>query len=157
MRKKLLEILFEMLDRKLISKQNLEYLRPPSNARPRLFYTLPKIHKPQTDWRVPFKIPKGRPIVSDVGSISYKISEFITHVLTQFSTQHPSFIKDTGDFINKITNIHIAPHAILAIMDVESLYTNIDNTLGLKFVEEVLSTSPTLSSSLYTPTPKNYP
>ena len=48
--------------------------------------------------------------------------------------QHPSYIKDTNDFVNKIKNLKIPIDALLISLDVESMYTNIDLKNGLDAV-----------------------
>ena len=86
-------ILKEMKEECLISEKQFEYLKPPENPRPRRFYTLPKIHKPQESWTVPNKIPPGRPIISNCNSETEKVAEYIEAYLKQKSTQHASYIK----------------------------------------------------------------
>ena len=63
-------ILDKLLLNGWLDNKQVEYLRPADNPRPRIFYTLPKIHKPMDKWLVPDKIPPGRPIVSDCSSDS---------------------------------------------------------------------------------------
>ena len=57
---------------------------------------LPKIHKPN--------IP-GRPIISQVNSLTENISEFIDHHLKPIATTVDSYIKDTTDFLQKLEKI----------------------------------------------------
>ena len=38
---------------------------------------LPKIHKPLSEWTIPNKMPKYRPIISDCNSVSEKVAEYI--------------------------------------------------------------------------------
>lgn len=149
------EILYEMHARKLINDNNLKFLAPPlihnSNSptdpcpdppKPRRFYLLPKIHKDPKDWFVPDKIPKARPIVSDVNSGTYNLSKFITTHLEPLATDHPSYIKNSLDLKNKLSLIQIPTDALLVTMDVESLYTNINNTLGLNCIKHKLDQNP---------------
>ena len=139
---KINQILKEMLHLSLITKENFQYLSPKPEARPRLFYLLPKIHKPKGEWRVPGILPKGRPIVSDVNSISYETSKLITLIMEPFSTSHPSYLKDTSDFLDKLPRSDLPDGTLLVTMDVESLYTNIDTNFGLNCVRKTLSTDP---------------
>lgn len=83
------------------------YLDSPDEPRPRLFYLLPKIHKPPGTWTVPAVVPVGRPIVSDGGSESYRITEYIDHFITPIFKLHLSYIKDTYEFVNKIKNLQV--------------------------------------------------
>ena len=39
----------------------------------------------------------------------------------------PLYIKDTDDFINKISNFPGLPKLLLVVMDIKSLYTSIPN------------------------------
>jgi hypothetical protein len=119
-----------------INKKQCTYLSPTDNPRPRRFYMLPKIHKDPNKWTVPNKIPPGRPIVSDCSSESYSISEYIDYHLRPLATSHPSYLKDTGDFLDKISQVEIPDDALLITLDVDSLYTNIDNQAGLEAVRQ---------------------
>ncbi len=89
------------------------------------FYLLPKIHKKPESWTVPFKIPAGRPIVSDCGSESYRVAEYIDYFLNPLSHTHSSYVKDTYDFVNKLHTVKAPSNSFLFSIDVDSLYTNI--------------------------------
>jgi len=90
--KKIHKVLVEMLDKKYITKDQLNYLSGPEDYRPRIFYLLPKIHKKHSTWPQE-KMPEGRPIVSDVNSETYRVSEFIDHFLNPLAVKHFSYIK----------------------------------------------------------------
>ena len=50
--------------------------------------------------------------------------------------QTPSYIKDTNDFINKISGVKSVPKiSYLVTMDVRSLFTNIQNAEGISAVK----------------------
>jgi GIY-YIG catalytic domain len=140
--KTITEIVNRLVKNKFISKKQAMYLTPPGNPRPRHIYTLPKIHKDPELWWVPFKIPPGRPIVSDVGSESYKISEYVDWFLAPLATKHPSYLRDTNDFLDKIRSIQIPKDSFLVTLDVESMYTNIDNKEGLQVVRNCFTSNP---------------
>ena len=103
---------------------------------------LPKIHKDPNKWTVPNRIPPGRPIVSDCSSESYSVSEYIDHYLCPLATSHPSYLKDTGDFLHKISQVKVPDDVLLITLDVDSLYTNIDNQAGLEAVKQKLHDNP---------------
>lgn len=125
------DILLQLHDRKHIDAKQLDYLRPPPEPRPRFFYLLPKIHKPVESW--PLKdIPPGRPIVSDCGSESYASAKLLDHFLKPLANKHPSYIKDTYDFLDKIRSTKISESSFFFTIDVESLYTNIETRAGLR-------------------------
>ena len=52
--------------------------------------------------------------------------------------KHPSYIKNTNDFVDKIAKLVILDGCLLITLDVESMYTNIDHAKGLKAVSEAL-------------------
>ena len=135
-------ILEEMRLKRLISSKEFNYLRATQDSRERIFYLLPKIHKEPHKWTIPDKIPPGRPIVSDVNSESYAISRFIDYHLAPYATGHPAYVKNTYDFLDKLRTIKTHPDALLISLDVDSLYTNIDNEMGIKAVTEIFATDP---------------
>lgn len=110
-----------LLEKYISHKQYCFFI--PSKARDRHFYILPKTHKPQTSWSNPF-MPKGRPIISNCASETHRVSLYLDQFLKQLATQHPSYIKDSYDFVHKIQNKVISTHSILVTADITSLYTN---------------------------------
>lgn len=135
-------ILCKMYQEKIITLKQMTYLLGPDVPRPRLFYLLPKIHKALDKWTVPGQIPCGRPIVSDCGSESSNIAEFLDFHINPLSQRHASFVKDTYDFVEKVGNISVSADAFLFSIDINSLYTNIDTTLGLQSVRAAFSKFP---------------
>lgn len=140
--KKITSILQQIKDSGYITHKQLEYLTPPDEPRHRQLYLLPKIHKSPDKWPQPEIMPPGRPIVSDCGSESYRIAEYIDSFLAPLSVTHASYVKNTTDFLNKINKISSPNDSMLFTMDVESLYTNIDNTAGLAAVKQAFDTHP---------------
>lgn len=136
------DIIQTLVHNKHITKKQSFYLRGEEKPRPRIFYLLPKIHKPPQSWTIPYEVPAGRPIVSDCNSESYRIAEYIDHFLTPLSSRHNSYIKDTYDFINKIKNTKITQNAFLFTIDIDSLYTNINTTAGLRAVKDCMEKYP---------------
>ena len=57
------------------------------------------------------------------------------------ASQHPSYIKNTYDFIDRIKYIPIPPNALLITLDVESMYTNILHEKGLESITERFKSS----------------
>ena len=113
-------------------------LLPEAEPRPRLFYGLPKIHKPKHKW-LSTDCPPVRPIISDTGSESHMVAKLIAHHLREPATRHPAYIKDTWHFLSKIRRLQLPPKTILVTMDVESLYTNIPLKEGLHLCEQALN------------------
>ena len=141
-RHKIFNILDTLHKQKMIDNKQYDYLAPPNNPRERRFYLLPKIHKDRSSWTNNRKMPPGRPIVSDCNSDTYRLSEYIDHFLAPLATEHPSYIKDTNHFLNRLAQTKIPPNSFLITLDVDSLYTNIDNKEGLKAVREAFRNSP---------------
>jgi hypothetical protein len=136
------EIIKNLQKKKHLNKKQVEYLSVPTTPRNRQLYLTPKIHKDPSKWPVPNKMPPGRPIVSDCGSDTYRVSEFIDHHLAPLATKHPSYVKDTPDFLNKISKLKIPKNALLVTIDVDSLYTNIDNEDGMNTVKNIFKDNP---------------
>ena len=63
-------------------------------------YFLPKIHKRLSN-------VSGRPVISNCGTPTQKASEFLDYHLKPVMQRSWSYIKDSGDFIDKIKRIVI--------------------------------------------------
>ena len=143
---KLTKILSRLKRSGFITPKQCTYLTPPPDPRPRRIYTLPKIHKPPHEWFSPCKIPPGRPIVSDIDSESYHIAEYINHFLQPLASRQASHIKDSFHFLTLLKECHSVPsHTLLITLDVDSMYTNIDNTQGLRCLRRIFDTHPDLA------------
>lgn len=138
-------ILQEMHDDGYITDKELLFLRARPSDNQRKFYVLPKIHKPRDKWPQPGKMPEGRPIVADTNSESYRVSKFIDYFLRPLSILHPSYIKDTYDFIDRISLRHIPKGSFLVTGDVTSLYTNMDIQRTLNIVRNTLISHPAVN------------
>lgn len=110
----------------LISKPEYEYLCCKCAIRPCL-YILPKLHKPKTQQG---NYP-GRPVVAGIGSMLEPLSNFVDAFIKTHVQALPSYVKDSIDFINKISPITgLKEDCILVTLDVESLYTSIPHAGG---------------------------
>lgn len=125
-----------------INKKQLKFLTGQTPPRPRYFYLLPKIHKPMDKWTIPQHMPPGRPIVSDCGSESYGVAEYLDHFLTPLSTKHGSYVRDTQHFLERISALTLTEPCFLFTMDVNSLYTNIEIPLGMEATRKILTRHP---------------
>ncbi len=113
----------EMYDDGYLMKDTKKYLTP-ENPRTARLYHQPNIHKST----VP--VP-GRPIVSSCGAPNESISEYVDYHLQPLVAKTPLFLKDTTDFLQKIsTMLTLPPGCILVSLDVSSLYTNIPRRYG---------------------------
>ena len=81
----------------------------------------------------------GRPVISNFGTSTEKASEFLDYQLKTIMQKGKSYIKDSGDFINKIRTIENIPEgAILVTADVVGLYPSIPHEAGLNSLKEAL-------------------
>ena len=136
------DLLKDLHKKDFISAKQMCYLKPPIDPRPRQMYLLPKIHKAVETWNFSGKMPPGRPIISDCASESYAVSEYIDHFLQTLARKHDSYVKDTPDFLTKLKQVKIKPDTLLVTLDVESMYTNIDNEGGLDAVKKAFIKNP---------------
>jgi hypothetical protein len=88
----------------------------PSGSRAGVMYGLPKIHKKN----VPI-----RPIISSIGTYNYKLAKFLVEILTPLLENNQIILKDTFDFVNKISQLDTEIDVVMLSFDVESLFTNI--------------------------------
>ena len=106
------------------------------------FYLLPKIHKENNP---------GRPVINSINCPTENISKYVDYHLQDHVTKLPSYLKDSTDLINKLSDIKSLPHnAIFVSMDVKLLYTNIPNQEGICAVREKLAGWPKLATVITT-------
>ena len=96
-------------------------------------YLLPKIHKRLYD------VP-GRPVISNCGTPTENISEFLDNQLKEVMQSGWSYIKVSNNFIKKIKHLKIIipDNGILLTADVVRLYPSIPHEMGLTALKEVL-------------------
>ena len=106
-----------MLQKQHVSKQDHTFItKDLKNPRMSVFYGLPKIHKSFE------KFPPLRPIVSQINSVTYRLSKYLDSFLKFQARKCESFIRDSKHFLNKLKEIGKLPqNSILVTMDVSSL------------------------------------
>lgn len=93
-------------------------------------YGLIKTHKPNNP---------VRPIISSVGSCSYKLSKYLVNLLSPLlGNISNSNIKNNVDFVDKINNLHINFEFKMISFDVTSLFTKVPVDDLLNFLKEEL-------------------
>ena len=121
--------MFENLQRKsVIQEREKSYFKFNFKKATNLgkLYLLPKIHKGLSN------VP-GRPVISNCGTPAETVSEFLDHQLQPIMKQGNSYIKDTGDFLEKLRAIGEIPKgAILVTEDLVGFYSSISHDEGLK-------------------------
>ena len=82
----------------------------------KVMYLLPKIHKRLPD------VP-GRPVISNCGMATEKVSEFLDFQLKPVMQNGKSYIRDSGRSLEKIkNNITLPENTMLVMTDVVVLY-----------------------------------
>uniref|UniRef100_A0A8C5PUJ4 Reverse transcriptase domain-containing protein n=1 Tax=Leptobrachium leishanense TaxID=445787 RepID=A0A8C5PUJ4_9ANUR len=108
----------------ILNNNELKYLKIDHPKIP-IFYFLPKIHKNLEN-------PPGRPIISGIGSISSRLSEYLDKQLQPYVTTTETYLKDTIEMINILTDADWKDGDILVTSDVQSLYTIIPHNRGIE-------------------------
>ena len=94
-------------------------------------YLLPKVHRM-------YNVP-GKPAISNCGTSTEKEPEFLDNHLKPIMQNSWSYIRDSGDFIDKIKRIkNISKNTILVTADVVGLYPCISHVAGLKALKNAL-------------------
>ena len=126
-------LLEEMNDHHHIDDDTYIFLNPFTHeVRTSEMYFLPKLHKaPPID--SPFEV---RPICSGINSATYSISKFIDYFLAPIAAAQSTYLRDSTDVILKLQNYTLPQDALLATVDVKSMYTNIDHDMALKAASE---------------------
>ena len=107
-----------MCSHNVISEKEVEYFtysfKKATNLRK--LYFLPKINKRLSAFL-------GRPVISNCGTPTEKVSEYLDYILKLIMQDRWSNIKNSGDFLKEIKNIGKIPEgALLVTADVFGLY-----------------------------------
>ena len=79
---------------------------------------------------------------------TFKISEYVYYHPQPIVKQIPLYVKDTSDFISKVESVETVPDKLnLVSLDVNSFYTNISNSEGIKAVKVSLDDFPRNSNN----------
>ena len=109
------KVLKILRNEKAVGRTEYEAMRP-SASRPPMIYGLPKVHKDN--------IPL-RPIVSCIGSPTYRLAKHLVHIIGPLAGQTPSFVKNSRHFVEIVRGETIDSEEKLVSFDVESLFTNV--------------------------------
>ena len=103
----------------------------PQGSKPAQFYGTAKVHKvPQSSTNVN-QLPL-RPIISNIGTATYKTSKYLAKILTPLTTSDYN-VASSKEFINMLKPLFINEDCVLVSFDVCSLFTNVplDATLDI--------------------------
>ena len=110
------DVLKNLRDKKEISIEQYKDFSP-SGSRPGILYGLAKVHKIVTD-----DLPSFRPILSAIGTSTYKLAKFLVPVLEHLTTNEYT-IKDSFTFAEELQSFD--SKLVMASFDIESLFANI--------------------------------
>ena len=99
------------------------------------FYGLPKVHKNN----VPL-----RPIVSSIGSITYKTAQFLASILSPLVGKTEHVVKNNTQFVKKIKELKVPPGRKMVSFDVTALFTSIPVTEAVSMIKDRLNQDTTL-------------
>ena len=116
MENRVTDVLKNLRDKKEISSDQYKDLSP-SSSRPGTMYGLAKVHKIVTDG-----LPSFRPILSAIGTPTYKLEKFLVLILVPLTTNEYS-IKDSFIFAEELQSFD--SKLVMVSFDIESLFTNI--------------------------------
>ena len=93
--------------------------------------------------------PHGRPFGSGIGTLTKYVSAFVDGELQPLLANIPSYIKDTTDFLNKLSRFDNLPdYAILVTLDVTALYYSIPHNDGIGAYEKHLDVKALSTTSI---------
>ena len=116
MENRVTDVLKNLRYKKEISSEQYKDLSP-SGSRPGIMYDLAKVHR-----IVANGLPSFRPILSAIGTPTYKLAKFLIPILEPLTTNEYT-IKDSFTFAEELQSFH--SKLVMASFDIESLYTNI--------------------------------
>ncbi|XP_043926647.1 BRD4-interacting chromatin-remodeling complex-associated protein [Protopterus annectens] len=121
-----------------INKKLFNFLHV-ENPRVPAIFGIPKVHKGINEL-------KFRPIVARVGSITEPLAICVDSQLKKFINSVPH-IKDSWDFLRRITKDKYDADTFLATIDVVDLFPSIPHEIGLEWFGEILCTETGLGSN----------
>lgn len=114
----------EWHDQSLLDEEEYQFLLKSNPTIPTAYF-LPKIHKTLHN-------PPARPIISSCDSLYQNVSIYIDQYLAPIVHSLSSYLQDTGDFLRILANTTWQPTNLMVTIDVVSLYTSIQHSVGLK-------------------------
>ena len=90
-------------------------IRPTGSCAPRI-YGLPKIHEPQMPLR---------PIVSCIGAPSYKLTRYITSIISLLAGKTSSHVLNSKHLVGTMKEVLVEAEEALVSFDITSLFTNV--------------------------------
>lgn len=110
----------------------------------RYIYLLPKVHKPEHQWRTPYH-PKMRPIICDSNSTTNRLAKYMLPMLQKLERSLESTATSSLavaydiEWLNKTHHHLISTNTKLATVDVDSLFTRIPQDQLLDIVSHLFT------------------
>ena len=114
--KKVIDLIKRLENEGKISEKEYELIYP-RGSRPGVLYGSQKVHKPVVN-----NCPKFRPILSTIGTPTYKLAKFLVRILSPLTSNEFS-VHGLFSFAAKVSSF--CPDHFMASLDIESLFTNI--------------------------------
>ena len=112
--------------RKIIKNKDVSSTLTVTNPTCSYMYGTVKTHKVGTPLR---------PIISTIGSFSYKVAKYLTKVLQPISNTISGYmIKNTGELIQRLKNLNVGYNFKLVSFDVKNLFTSIPTDILLDYL-----------------------
>lgn len=70
------------------------------------------------------------------------MAEYIDYYINPLAQLHQSYVKDTYDFVQKLSSLSVPTNTFIFSIDVDSLYTNIETERGLLAIESAFQQHP---------------
>lgn len=140
-RQRVLNALSYLRAKGFLSKREESALQPERDFNLRNFYLLPKVHKDRSIWHFQ-TMPPGRPIVSDVLSVTRGCATLIEHFLAPLARLSRSYVRDSHHVISLLHNVKVHDSSFLGTLDIASLYTNIPTEDGIAAVSRAFQKHP---------------
>ena len=81
----------------------------------------------------------GRPVISNCGTATEQVSEFLDYYIQPLVDLIPSVIKDTNDFLRRLRGLSYIPEAaLICTIDVVGLYPHIPHCEGLEALKKAI-------------------
>jgi hypothetical protein len=112
-------------NKEISNKTRIKLTQNLPTSRPGIFYALPKLHKEKLSIR---------PIISNIGHPTSNLSKYLHDIMKHTAIRSKTYLKDSLDLIKELEKIKPGKNTYLITADIESLYTNIPNKLGVQAV-----------------------
>ena len=109
----------------------------PTGAGSPKFYGLPKVHKQGTPLR---------PIVSNIGAVTYQTSKELSKILKPLVGKSRHHIHNNQDFLEDLKSIKLDSDEVMMSYDVKALFTSVPIKPALEVIEKLLKEDPSLQS-----------